>query len=160
MVPKTSGQLIFVQHKHKYSFGLASERAADFGSARSWLTTAGDIQKKQRQSGFGRVSSSFDLSMPFLPILLGNSCLSIHQPSYPFGTLTSFKNQLQLPFFMEIIVTMSWAIWTVRNDTIFRQVQPSITYCKTIFKREFAQVILRAKSSLAPLLTQWLEVYV
>jgi hypothetical protein len=39
-------------------------------------------------------------------------------------------------------------------------IQPSITLCKTVFKREFAQVILRAKSSLAPLLTQWLEAYV
>ena len=61
---------------------------------------------------------------------------------------------------MEIIVTMCWSTWTVRNYAIFRNVQPSVQSCKLIFRREFAQVILRAKNSLAPLLTQWLEAYV
>ena len=59
--------------------------------------------------------------------------LVIYQPSDPFGALVSFKNQLQLPFFMEIIVTMSWSIWTVHNDAIFQQVQPSIDHCKAVF---------------------------
>jgi hypothetical protein len=45
-------------------------------------------------------------------------------------------------------------------DAIFRHAQPSVQNCKSIFRREFAQVILRAKSSLAPQLTQWLEAYV
>jgi hypothetical protein len=36
-----------------------------------------------------------------------------------------FKLQLHLPFFMEIIVTMCWAIWTMRNDIIFRNISHS-----------------------------------
>jgi len=56
--------------------------------------------------------------------------------------------------------TMCWAIWSVRNDVVLRNIQPSIPLCKTIFKREFAQGTLRAKRSLVPLLTQWLEGYV
>ena len=78
----------------------------------------------------------------------------------PFATLESFRQQIQQPFFMEIIVTMCWSIWSVRNDAIFRNAQPSIQSCKAVFKREFAQVILRAKSSLVPLLCQCLEAYV
>ena len=59
-----------------------------------------------------------------------------------------------------MVLTMAWAIWMVRNDAIFKHVQPSVDHCKRIFHQEFALVILKAKSSLAPLLTQWLEVYV
>jgi hypothetical protein len=86
--------------------------------------------------------------------------LIIQNPADPFDTLESFRIQLHKPFFMEIIVTMCWAIWSVRNDAIFRNVQPSISLCKAIFRKEFAQVILRAKRSLAFSLTQWLEAYV
>lgn len=58
---------------------------------------------------------------------------------------------------------MSWAaIWAARNGAIFRHMQPSIAHCKAVFKREFAQVIFLAKKkkSLAPRLSQWLQVYV
>jgi hypothetical protein len=101
----------------------------------------------------------------FLACPFANACwatlhLHIQQPSDAFGTLSSFKNQLQLPLFMEIIVTMCWSIWTVMNDAIFRQIPPSVQRCKAIFRKEFAQVILRAKSSSSYLFAQWLEAYV
>jgi hypothetical protein len=89
-----------------------------------------------------------------------NLGLLIHNSSDPFSTLASFRAQLQQPFFMEIIVTMSWSIRMVRNDAIFKHVQPSVHHCKRIFLQEFALVILRAKNSLAPSFTQWLEAYV
>ena len=38
--------------------------------------------------------------------------------------------QLQFPFFMEIIVTMCWSIWAVRNDQIFRDIQPCRDVCR------------------------------
>lgn len=101
----------------------------------------------------------------FLGCAFSNACwatfnLHIQQPTDPFGTLSSFKNQLQLPFFMEIIVTMAWSIWAVRNDAIFKQIPPSIQRCKSIFRKEFAQIILRAKSSSTHLFSQWLDAYV
>ena len=34
--------------------------------------------------------------------------------------LESFKMQLNVSFYMEIIIIMSWSIWTIRNDVIFR----------------------------------------
>jgi hypothetical protein len=55
---------------------------------------------------------------------------------------------------------MCWSIWTVMNDAIFRQIPPSVQRCKAIFRKEFAQVILRAKSSSSYLFAQWLEAYV
>jgi hypothetical protein len=71
-----------------------------------------------------------------------------------------FRVQLHCPFAMEILITMCWSIWSVRNDLIFRGIQPSLQRCKAIFKREFAQVILRAKAGYEPQISQWLEVYV
>jgi hypothetical protein len=72
----------------------------------------------------------------------------------------AFKNQLRLPFSIEIVVTMCWAIWTCRNDVIFRNIPASIQHCKRIFKSEFALVILRAKPSYHPFIDLWLEAYV
>lgn len=68
----------------------------------------------------------------------------------PIASITHFRTQLHLPFAMEIIVTMSWAIWMARNDIIFRGIQPSLQHYKVIFKKELVQVILRAKASYEP----------
>ena len=59
----------------------------------------------------------------------------------------SFKDQLQLPFFMEIVVTLCWSIWTIINDVIFMNIQASVQRCKTIFKTEFALITLRARAN-------------
>jgi hypothetical protein len=61
---------------------------------------------------------------------------------------------------MEIIVTMCWAIWIMRNDIIFRNIAHSIQRCRAIFRKEFALVTLRAKSQLHPQIDQCLEDFV
>ena len=77
-----------------------------------------------------------------------------------FQIMESIKSQLLAPFFMDVIVTMCWAIWSSRNDKIFRGIDNSIRRCKEIFKQEFAQVILRAKSDMQPSMKTWLQAYV
>jgi multisubunit Na+/H+ antiporter MnhE subunit len=74
--------------------------------------------------------------------------------------LQSFKSQLRVSFFMEIIVTMCWVIWTMRNDAIFNNLAPTIQQCKMVFNKEFALVILRAKTKYHPHVVQWLEAFV
>jgi hypothetical protein len=61
---------------------------------------------------------------------------------------------------MEIIVTMYWSIWMVRNDFIFKAIPHSICRCKSIFKKEFALVILKAKVVLHPRIDLWVEAFV
>jgi hypothetical protein len=78
----------------------------------------------------------------------------------PFDVLTSFRQQLHLSFFMDVIIIMSWSIWMARNDFIFNGLQPSLQSAKACFRKEFALVILRAKSSLKHLMATWLEAYV
>ena len=73
----------------------------------------------------------------------------------PFQILQSFKSQLGVPFFMEVIILMSWTIWKSRNDFIFRQIQPSIALAKLNFREEFRLLLLRAKRAYSPLIDQW-----
>jgi sulfur transfer complex TusBCD TusB component (DsrH family) len=77
-----------------------------------------------------------------------------------FIILEGLKIQIRLPFFMEIIITMCWAIWMMRNDIIFRNLAHSVYRCETVFKQEFALVGLRAKASFHPCIDQWLEAFV
>jgi hypothetical protein len=55
-----------------------------------------------------------------------------------------------LPFFMEIIITMCWSIWMMRNDLIFHDISHTVQRCKSVFKKKFALVILRAKAKYHP----------
>jgi hypothetical protein len=42
------------------------------------------------------------------------------QPGDPLDILSSFRFQLNVVFFMDIIIIMSWCIWMARNDLILR----------------------------------------
>jgi hypothetical protein len=60
-------------------------------------------------------------------------------------------------FFMEIIILMSWSIWSQRNNWFFNGVEPSVQDCKHNFKKDFALLIHRAKASYSPEIQEWLE---
>ncbi|XP_062218298.1 uncharacterized protein LOC133918434 isoform X1 [Phragmites australis] len=75
----------------------------------------------------------------------------------PFQAPQHFKNLLVVPFFMKIIVLMSWSIWTVRNDWIFNDVGPTVTACRAKYILEFAMVIHRANLSYFPQIKEWLD---
>ena len=36
----------------------------------------------------------------------------------PIQIFDSFRDQLSVPFFMEVIIIMSWSIWTVRKRAV------------------------------------------
>lgn len=64
------------------------------------------------------------------------------------------KENLQHPFFMEIIILMTWSIWNTRNET-FNNVDPSIQSCRQRFMLEFYLASLRAPPILASAMTNW-----
>jgi hypothetical protein len=74
--------------------------------------------------------------------------------------LESLKDQLRVPFFMEIIIIMCWSISMMRNDIIFWNLAHSIQRCRIVFRNEFALVVLRAKAHLHPFIDQWLDNFV
>lgn len=69
----------------------------------------------------------------------------------------NLKDQLRVPFSMDVIILMCWAIWMVRNDLIFRGIQPTLDGSKHHFKKEFALAMLRAKRDHPELMDLWIN---
>jgi len=62
-----------------------------------------------------------------------------------FQRLQSLKTQLNVSFFMEVIILLCWSIWISRNDVIFRGVSVDCFSCIEIFRHHFKQLLWRAK---------------
>jgi hypothetical protein len=96
------------------------------------------------------------LECPFQQTTWG--LLNLNPPLGPlFETLESFKVQLGVKFFMDIIIMLSWCICMERNDFIFKGKQPTIGSLRDRFKSEFAWVILRAKVVRKPSMSLWID---
>jgi hypothetical protein len=67
------------------------------------------------------------------------------------------KRSFNKPFAMEVIMLMCWSTWTERNGWLFQNKDPSVQDCTSVFKRELALVIHRAKKSRVPDLQSWLS---
>ena len=74
----------------------------------------------------------------------------------PIQNFENFRAQLNVPFFMEMIVIMSWSIWTIRNDAVFRGVEENSQRCLDIFKKVFGLLLWRVKKYF-PLIESWIE---
>lgn len=59
--------------------------------------------------------------------------------------LDALKQLLQVPFAMDIIILVSWAIWTTRNDYIFKAKPPNLYTCRRKLKEELKWIIYRVK---------------
>jgi hypothetical protein len=98
----------------------------------------------------------------FLHCDFAKECWSIIGLAIPFGyepfqIFDYFRRQLNVQFFMEIIILLCWSIWMSRNNLIFRNEEASKDKCKAIFRNVFALVILRAKKNYLPNISLWLE---
>ncbi|PNT71361.1 hypothetical protein BRADI_2g26635v3 [Brachypodium distachyon] len=56
-----------------------------------------------------------------------------------------FKEELRVPFHLEIMVLCAWSIWKTRNDFIFNNITPSFYRCRRLFKEELNLVFHRSK---------------
>jgi len=54
-------------------------------------------------------------------------------------------------------ILMSWAIWTIRNDFIFKNLQPEVEKAKEVFKKEIQLLSLRAKAKDSILFDRWIH---
>lgn len=71
--------------------------------------------------------------------------------------LQPFQIKEQIPFFMEIIILVSWGIWTTRNGFIFKHQPVTIETCTNSFKHEFPWLsIYRAKKYFSAIV-EWLD---
>jgi hypothetical protein len=61
-----------------------------------------------------------------------------------------------MPFFMEVIILMSWTIWKAINDKVFRQIDQNLQISKQNFIVEFQLLLLRTKRSYHAEIDQWI----
>ncbi|CAO2177232.1 unnamed protein product [Urochloa humidicola] len=72
-----------------------------------------------------------------------------------YHILRQIKDKLQIPFFMEVIVLMSWSIWNVRNDWLFNAKDPTVQDCHQRFLKEFNLLLLRVRQDKIPIMINW-----
>lgn len=82
--------------------------------------------------------------------------LNVDPSADSFPNLERLRSQLNCPFFMEIIILLSWAIWMARNNMIFRQINATTQRCKSLFLVEMDALLLRAKKIYSPRLQEWI----
>jgi hypothetical protein len=75
-----------------------------------------------------------------------------------FQILKLLKDKLAVPFYMEIIILMTWAIWTTRNAWIFSNIDPLVQDCKRKFLSEFSLLLHRVKPEMVNPMEVWLNV--
>nr|TKW06645.1 hypothetical protein SEVIR_7G253500v2 [Setaria viridis] len=66
------------------------------------------------------------------------------------------KEKLAVAFYMEIIILMTWSIWTARNDWMFQGIDPMVQQCKRKFMSEFSILLHRARPAMVPNMSVWL----
>jgi len=55
----------------------------------------------------------------------------------PLLAVEEIKEQINLPFLMDIIIIFCWSLWMQRNDIIFRGIQPTPDRCLQFFRKEW-----------------------
>ena len=114
------------------------------------------INSNTRLKPFGNLGNPF-LVCPYAQLCWNSTGIQTQAIWEPFEILEHLRRQIAEPFFMEVIILMSWSIWTSQNNFIFKNETFSDQKTKEIFIREFAMVIHRAKSMYFPNILQWLE---
>jgi hypothetical protein len=71
--------------------------------------------------------------------------------------IASLKLSLNVPFFMELIMLITWAIWTTRNDFIFKSTPPSLYRCRRKFKDEVLLLLHKTTRKSYAGLKSWVE---
>jgi hypothetical protein len=71
--------------------------------------------------------------------------------------INHIRDQSHPSFFMAIAILMCWSIWIVRNDFIFKGVQPNINMAKEVLKKELSILSFRTKASLSLTFDLWFQ---
>jgi hypothetical protein len=75
----------------------------------------------------------------------------------PVDAAANLKQQLNVPFSMEIVILMTWSIWKCRNAWLFQDKDPTVQQCKNEFVKELHLVTHRAKGRFDSAIPEWLQ---
>jgi hypothetical protein len=85
-------------------------------------------------------------------------CLSRQRNISIMEAFAYLRDKFQQPFFMDIIILASRAIWIIRNDKIFQNIQASIHRWKATFYSELQLLKFRIKNKYAGAFITWLDI--
>jgi hypothetical protein len=72
-------------------------------------------------------------------------------------SISEIRDNLNLPFSMEIIAIGAWSIWIVRNNKIFEDHNPRFNAWKAVFLQEMQMLSYRIKKKHAECFRVWLQ---
>jgi hypothetical protein len=75
----------------------------------------------------------------------------------PEEAAANLKQQLNVPFSMEIIILMTWSIWKCCNAWLFQNKDPTVQQCKHEFTKELLLVTHRALGRFDSDIPEWLQ---
>jgi len=87
----------------------------------------------------------------FLDCPFARSCWScfnifLNQDSQFPEAILEVKSQVSSQFFMILVILLCWAIWTARNDHIFKNIPASVTAVRKVVLSELNLLTVRARS--------------
>jgi hypothetical protein len=71
--------------------------------------------------------------------------------------ISDIKDNLKVPFYLEIAILSSWSIRIIRNGKIFENRRPSFNSWKTIYYQELNLVGYRIKRKYEAELKAWIQ---
>ena len=66
------------------------------------------------------------------------------------------RRDFQKPFFAEVVFLACWNIWSVRNDRVFRNINPSFRRWRACFIHDISLLAHRIKCKYRDRLTSWI----
>ena len=146
------------QHKHKVFFWLLLKDRLSTRDLleRKWMILQSHECVLYNQHSRETLEHLF-LTCPFATQFWASLGLLVPVFQEHFQVVSSFRRQLNIPFFMEIIILGCWGIWMSRNDFIFRQLTPSVQGGQGILKKELARATHRAKNSIKEQFQEWIN---
>jgi len=81
----------------------------------------------------------------------------IHDQMSILQAVEQIREQVNQNFFMMLVILMCWAIWTARNDWIFKGIPPDVTRAKAVFALELKILTLRVKTKHTVEFDLWIQ---
>ncbi|KQJ88870.1 hypothetical protein BRADI_4g21834v3 [Brachypodium distachyon] len=75
------------------------------------------------------------------------------------ANVSHIKEELSVPFHVEIMTLCAWSIWKTRNDYISNNVIPSFYRCRRLFKEELNMVFHRSKRKKYVNFETWISLF-
>jgi hypothetical protein len=141
------------QPKHKVFFWLL---------IKDRLSTRNIIQLDSYNSVLCQLSFEETTQHLFIDCQFSKDCwnligISFQTNSDIMDAINHIRDQSHPSFFMAIAILMCWSIWIVRNDFIFKGVQPNINMAKEVLKKELSILSFRTKASLSLTFDLWFQ---